>query len=67
MPFVINVKCPYSTVAEDVAVKTAWDTFLASLKSATTHKIDAGGTIIAGKVQQGDEASGSHLQQGTVW
>ena len=67
MPFVISVRCPYSTVAEDAAVQTAWNTFLTAIRAATAHKIDAGGTIIAGKIQQGDEASGSHQRQGDVW
>jgi hypothetical protein len=67
VPYVISVRSPYSTVAEDVAAKSAWDTFLAALKAATTHKIDAGGTTIAGKVQTGDEAAGSHQRQGDVW
>jgi hypothetical protein len=67
MPYDIHARCPYSTIAEDVAAKSAWDTFLAALKSATAHKIDAGGTIIGGKIQTGDEVTGSHQRQGDVW
>lgn len=67
MSFEIHVKCPYSTPAEDVNVLTAFNTLMTSLRSATTHKIDAGGTLITNKPQSGDEASGSHLRQGDIW
>ncbi len=67
MPYVIDIKCPYSTIAEDVAVKSAYDTFVTALRSASTHKVDAAGTVIGGKKQSADEAGGSHLAFGTVW
>lgn len=67
MPYIIKVECAHSTIAEDAAALTAFNTLMTSLRAATTKKIDAGGTIIAGKLQTGDEASGSHLQQGTIW
>ena len=67
MPYDIHVKCVNSTIAEDAAALTAFNTFMASLKAATTRHVDAGGTIIAGKIQQGDEATGNHQRQGDVW
>ena len=67
MPYDIRVKSPYSTLAEDAAVLTAFNTFVAALQAASTHKVDAGGSMIGGKKVTADEASGSHLRQGDTW
>lgn len=63
MPSTINVKVPNSTIAEDAAILTAFNTFMTSVRGATTRKVDAGGTLIAGKKQVGDEAN-PYLRQG---
>jgi hypothetical protein len=66
MPSEIHVRTLHSTVAEDAAILTAYNTFLAAVKSATTKHVDAGGSIIAGKpAPAGDEATPHGLQG--VW
>jgi hypothetical protein len=67
MPYDIRVRSPYSTIAEDAAVLTAFNTFITALQSASTHKVDAGGSVIGGKKVTADEAAGTHLRQGDVW
>jgi len=56
-----------SSAAEDVAIKTAWDTFLAAVKSATAKHVDVGGTVINGVKQTSDESGGKHTEFGTAW
>ena len=67
MPYFIQVRSPYTSVAEDAAVKTAFDTLITALKAASTHKVDAGGTVIGLKVPSADEATNPHLPHGTTW
>jgi hypothetical protein len=62
MPSQIHVRTA-STIGEDAAILTAFTTFLAAVKAATTHKVDAGGTMIAGIPRTGDEV-GLYLRQG---
>ncbi len=56
MPSFIHVKIPDSTVAEDAAVQTAFNTFITACRAATTHHVDCGGTTIGGANQSCDEA-----------
>ena len=68
MPFDIHVRSAVSTVAEDAAVKTAFDTFIAAVKAATAHHVDAGGSVINGKPVSADELSSPHGRgPGGVW
>jgi hypothetical protein len=67
MPYYIQVRSPYTSVSEDAAVKTAFDTLITALKAASTHKVDAGGTVIGLKAQTADEANNPHFPHGTVW
>jgi hypothetical protein len=67
MPYDIHVKSPYSTVAEDAAVLTAFNTFVAALQAASVHKVDAGGSFIAGKKVTADETNAGTRRQGDVW
>jgi hypothetical protein len=67
MPFEVHVRSVHSTLAEDVAIKTAFDVFVASCKSATTRHIDAGGTQIGLKTYAADEANPHGAAPGTVW
>jgi hypothetical protein len=58
MPSSIRVSVPHSTVAEDAAILTAYNTFVAAVKSATTMHVDCGGSVIGGKpAPAGDEAN----------
>jgi hypothetical protein len=62
MPSEIHMRTK-STIGEDAAILTAFNTFLAAVKAATTHKVDAGGTVIGNAKQSGDEAN-PYLRQG---
>jgi len=67
MPYDIRVRSPYTTVAEDAAVLTAFNTLITALRAASTHKVDAGGTVIGLVKQSADEATNPHLPHGTTW
>jgi len=56
-----------SSAAEEVAIKTAWDTFVTAVKAATPKRVDVGGSVIGGVKQTSDDAGGSHLPLGTSW
>jgi hypothetical protein len=67
MPFEIHVKCPNSTTAMDAGVLTAFNTFLTAAQSAVSpRKVDAGGSVIAGKPVAGDETNNKR-EFGTPW
>jgi hypothetical protein len=44
MPSEIHIRTPHSSIVEDAAIKTAFDTFVAACKSATAKHVDTGGT-----------------------
>ena len=67
IPYDIRVRSPYTSVAEDAAVKTAYDTFITALRAASAHKVDAGGSVIGLVKQTADEATNPHLPHGTTW
>jgi hypothetical protein len=67
LPSQIHVVVAHSTLAEDAAILTAFNTFVAACKSATGKHVDAGGTIIGLKTYQSDEANPHGAPPGTVW
>jgi hypothetical protein len=62
----IHVRTPHSTVAEDAAILTAYNTFIAAVKSATTKHVDAGGSVIGGKPAPAADEATPHGGSG-VW
>jgi hypothetical protein len=60
----IHVRTPHSSIAEDAAIKTAFDTFIAAVKSATSKRVDAGGTVIGGKSFGADDVTSPHSNKG---
>jgi hypothetical protein len=67
MPSECHIRVPHSTLAEDAAIKTAFDTFVASCKSATGKHVDAGGTQIGLKTYTSDDATPHTGRPGDVW
>ena len=67
MPYDIRVRSPYTSVAEDAAVLTAFNTLITALRAASAHKVDAGGTVIGLVKQTADDATNPHLPHGTTW
>jgi hypothetical protein len=66
MPSEIHVRVAHSTVAEDAAILTAYNTFIAACKAATTKHVDAGGSMIAGKPAPAADEATPHGGSG-VW
>jgi hypothetical protein len=67
VPSSIRISVPHSTLAEDAAIKTAFDTFVASCKSATGKHVDTGGTQIGLKTYTADDATPHGGHPADVW
>lgn len=63
MPYIIIVR-GNTSISEDAAVLTAFNNLMTALRAASSKHVDAGGTVIAGKRQAGDEETFSHLRHG---
>lgn len=68
MPSEIHVRTPHSSLAEDAAILTAYNTFIAAVKAATSKHVDAGGSVIGGKpAPSSDEANPHGGKPGEIW
>jgi hypothetical protein len=68
VPSSIHVVVTHSSLAEDAAILTAYNAFLAAVKSATGKHVDAGGSVIGLKpAPASDEANPHTGRPGDVW
>jgi hypothetical protein len=66
VPSSIRISVPHSTIAEDAAILSAYNTFIAAVKSATGKHVDAGGSMIADKPAPAADEGNPHGHAG-VW